>query len=188
MAFQDLIFNRGEALYPQSCPKPHQITDKYGNPVRDMNGNIVQNVVTEAGKPLEIKGLKDGEYYLREVSAPQGYTVSSQPMTLSIDNNAIAAAAEQNNNTATVLQPVDAPQTIVSAETERARTVKNTANVGATGNAVTLAPSASTTTAAATNPMAPTKKNNEKCQFAAVHILGLATYIAVVIRNGWIAR
>ncbi len=22
MAFQDLIFNRGEALYPQSCPKP----------------------------------------------------------------------------------------------------------------------------------------------------------------------
>ncbi|MBE6852747.1 MAG: choice-of-anchor A family protein, partial [Ruminococcus sp.] len=38
------------------------------------------------GKPINIKGLPDGEYELREVSSPDGYTVNKETVSFKIEN------------------------------------------------------------------------------------------------------
>ena len=49
-----------------------KITDIAGNPVADINGNLIADW-TSNGTVHEVKGLKDGSYLLTEITAPDGY-------------------------------------------------------------------------------------------------------------------
>ncbi len=55
-----------------------RITDKDGNPVKDVNGNTIEDIKTDGVNKHEIKGLKDGDYKLVEITAPDGYEVAEE--------------------------------------------------------------------------------------------------------------
>ncbi len=55
-----------------------RITDKDGNPVKDVNGNVIEDIKTDGIHKHEIEGLKDGDYKLVEITAPDGYEVAEE--------------------------------------------------------------------------------------------------------------
>ena len=63
------------------------ITDKDGNPVKDINGKEVEGWTSD-GSEHKITGLKDGEYIFTETTAPDGYAVA-ESISFEVENGVV---------------------------------------------------------------------------------------------------
>lgn len=84
------------------------ITDRDGNPVKNAKGEVIEAWTTgedhayaaEKGTAV-IAGLADGDYYLKEIKAPEGYEIA-EPLAFTLENGRVKGNDEEHAYTVTM--------------------------------------------------------------------------------------
>nr|WP_027871839.1 FctA domain-containing protein [[Eubacterium] cellulosolvens] len=109
------------------------ITDRDGNPVRNAKGEDITawttgeaNAYSKDGSGVVIAGLADGDYYLKEIKAPDGYEIA-EPLAFTIENGRIKGNDEEHAYTVTMYdEKIVIPTPTVTKAPTKAPTVTPT--------------------------------------------------------------